>query len=149
MNKELAIKVWNRRKIIAEVTTTTFVIGKGIVDFVRKDGIGKVVALAELAIGIGAAAIHTGAADKIVATVAERAAEEDYQGYDPYEGLSHEGPDPYDSEYDDYDHDEEDYDDDADEDGFDPNEFNEFVSSGECPEYAEEEDAIDVDGEEE
>ena len=156
MNKQIIYTLWSQRKKIAEVTTTAFVIGKGIIDFARKDGIGKVFALAELGLGIGAAAVNTGIADKVVSIAAERRAAADYrryppeEGYDPYEGFNPEGPDPYDEaddDGDDYDEDEdydpEDYD--VDEDGFDPNEFNEFVGSGECPEYieAEEEDVSD------
>ena len=156
MNKtEIASTVWSQRKKIAEIVTTAIVIGKGVIDFARKDGIGKVFALAELGVGIGAAAIHTGAADKIVNIVAERKAEEDYrtyppeEGYDPYEGLSPE-PDPYDSEYDEYDDGSDDVNDendsDVDEDGFDPQEFDKFINSGESTEY---DDGSDDAGEEE
>lgn len=147
MNKGLISNIWQHRKAITEIVTTGVIIGKGIVDFARKDGIGKLFALAELGVGIGAAAIHTGAADKVVNIVAERAAEEDYRRYppEPYEGLSPEGPDPYDSEYDDYDHDEEDYDSDVDEDGFNTVEFDKFINSGEYPES--EEDSLEAEEE--
>ena len=144
MNKDLISSIWDQRKIIAEISTTAFVICKGLVDFARKNGTSKVFAIAELGLGIGAAAIHTGAADKIVSAIAERKAKEDYRRYppeecDPYGDLDP-GPDPYD-EYDDYDEDE-DYDpeDDAayeespeeegvDEDGFNTSEFDEFINS--------------------
>lgn len=145
MNKGLISNIWQHRKAITEIVTTGVIIGKGIVDFARKDGIDKLFAIAELGLGIGAAAIHTGAADKVVSAIAERKVEEDYRRYppeecDPYEGLSpDEGPDPYDSEYDDYD--PEDYD--VDEDGFNNVEFDEFINSESEEDVSDDDDGSD------
>lgn len=98
MKTEIISKIWANRKPIAEIATTTFVVGKGVIDFARKDGIGKLFALAELGLGIGAAAIHTGIADKVVATVAESRAAADYRTYPPNENPDGEPYDPEDDE---------------------------------------------------